>query len=51
MHRATSPWAEDRDQEEEDPCLLGTPVCLPAIVWFEDEDGEHYKQGRFFCKC
>ena len=25
--------------ENKDPCALGTPVCLPAVVWFEDSQG------------
>ena len=25
--------------ENMDPCRLGTPVCLPAVVWYEDTGG------------
>ena len=25
--------------ENMDPCHLGTPVCLPAVVWYEDTGG------------
>ena len=28
------------ETENEDPCHIGTPVCLPAVVWFENCDGE-----------
>ena len=31
----------DNDNENEDPCLIGTPVCVPAIVWFEDSQGKN----------
>ena len=27
-------------QETRDLCSLGTPVCLPAVVWFEDKQGD-----------
>ena len=26
-------------RENMDPCRLGTPVCLPAVVWYEDTGG------------
>ena len=26
-------------RENRDPCGLGTPVCLPAVVWYEDTGG------------
>lgn len=26
-------------RENRDPCRLGTPVCLPAVVWYEDTGG------------
>ena len=29
------------ETENEDPASIGTPVCLPAVVWFENCDGEN----------
>lgn len=38
----------DNDNEEnEDPCLIGTPVCVPAVVWLEDSQGKNYVTRRF----
>ena len=38
---------DDLETENEDPCHIGTPVCLPAVVWFENCDGE---RERNICK-
>ena len=27
-------------EQTRDPCSIGTPVCLPAVVWFEDQQGD-----------
>ena len=49
MHRSTCTSELERldtvddlqnETETEDPCEIGTPVCLPAVVWFENCDGE-----------
>ena len=26
--------------DDQHPCSIGTPVCLPAVVWLEDDQGE-----------
>ena len=39
-HRVpTSNMVEVDSLENMDPCHLGTPVCLPAVVWYEDTGG------------
>lgn len=32
--------AQHDPEENKDPCSIGTPVCLPAVVWFEDKQGK-----------
>ena len=39
---------DDLQNEYEDPCHIGTPVCLPAVVWFENCDGERVENENIY---
>ena len=38
---STTTYSHNTSTEENSPpCHLGTPVCLPAVVWYEDTGGK-----------